>query len=197
MNDIDSFMAKVRKADTGCWEWMGYRTTNGYGSFGRFGRAHRVAYQIFVGPIPDGLVIDHLCRNRACVNPAHLELVTQRENILRGEGIAARNARKTHCPRGHEYSAENTYTYRGMRMCLACRRVNGMAHYWRKRGTERCVERPHKTHCPHGHEYTVENTYIDTKGKRHCRTCDRARWRALYAERKVNQQAAQAQSRLT
>lgn len=89
--------------DTGCWEWQNSKTL-GYGRVkfrGRLDLAHRVAYEVLVGPIPAGLHLDHLCRNRGCVNPAHLEPVTQRENILRGTGPAAVNAAKTHCVNGH------------------------------------------------------------------------------------------------
>jgi hypothetical protein len=91
----------------------------GVGRVVKFG--HRVSYEAFKGPIPDGLTIDHLCRNRACVNPEHLEPVTMRVNCLRGESPAAVHARKTHCPKGHEYSAENTYRHKGNhRMCKLC-----------------------------------------------------------------------------
>lgn len=106
----------------GCWVYSGY-TTNGYKKI-RVGdrklAAHRVAYEVLVGPIPVGLVIDHLCRNRACINPGHLRPVTQRENILAGEGIAPRNAAKTHCPQGHPYDETNTNLYQGRRYCRAC-----------------------------------------------------------------------------
>jgi hypothetical protein len=100
------------QADNGCWEWTGAKIPNGYGSIrSKTGQllAHRVAYEIFVGPIPDGMSIDHLCRNRACVSAEHLEPVTTRENVLRGVGLTARNAVKTHCLRGHEFTPENTY----------------------------------------------------------------------------------------
>ncbi|MGC0251548.1 HNH endonuclease signature motif containing protein [Pseudactinotalea sp. Z1748] len=89
--------------------------------------AHRVSYEAFVGPIPDGLVIDHLCRVRECVNPDHLDVVKQRENIMRSPiALGALNAAKTHCPQGHEYSPENTYIYRPKnrsfigRQCRTC-----------------------------------------------------------------------------
>ena len=124
------FWAKVRKTPD-CWEWTAAKT-QGYGTFclnqtpqGRTGRAHRIAYELLVGPIPPDKQIDHLCRNRACVNPAHLELVTSRTNTLRGEGRTAHNARKTHCPRGHAYTPENTLVSKGgERFCRECRRLD-------------------------------------------------------------------------
>lgn len=86
--------------------------------------AHRYAYEHFIGPIPEGLQVDHLCRVRNCVNPDHLEAVTCRENVLRGDGVAAANARATHCPQGHAYDEANTYTWtNGGRHCRACARI--------------------------------------------------------------------------
>lgn len=109
--------------DSGCWNWTGTIADTGYGRV-RKAYAHRVAYEFWIGPIPDGLQIDHLCRNRRCFNPEHLEAVTQRENILRGESPMARHARRTHCVHGHEFTAENTYsppsgaTHRHCRTCI-------------------------------------------------------------------------------
>lgn len=119
------FMSKIRFTD-GCWLWIGTITTAGYGHFKmnkRLYLAHRMIYEHLVGPIPDGLTLDHLCRVRHCVNPAHLEPVTYRENVLRGIGRSAENARKTSCPAGHEYTPENTYRWRNKsRECRACHR---------------------------------------------------------------------------
>jgi hypothetical protein len=102
-----------RGYDTPCWIWTAHRPTGvGYISIrreGRFVLAHRVAYEQYKGAIPDGLVLDHLCRVPACVNPDHLEAVTQRENALRGVGITAQLARQTHCKRGHSLSGENLH----------------------------------------------------------------------------------------
>ena len=86
--------------------------------------AHRMIYELLVGPIPDGLEIDHLCRNRGCVNPGHMEPVTHRENLMRGDTVAAANPAKTHCIRGHPYDDENTYRYGSHRYCRACNKAS-------------------------------------------------------------------------
>lgn len=132
MPAIDRFMTKVEKTDT-CWLWLACLNDAGYGRFGRGGRgegmaqAHRWAYEYFVGPVPDTLVIDHLCRNRRCVNPEHLEPVTRGENVMRGTGLPVDNAAKTHCPAGHAYDKDNTYLAPadGARQCRICRRSHG------------------------------------------------------------------------
>jgi hypothetical protein len=101
-----------------CWLWIGPTTTAPHGSYGellskvgrrRKLRAHRFSYELAKGPMPKGLVTDHLCRVTLCVNPDHLEAVTDKENVLRGHRITAINANKTHCVRGHRYTQENTY----------------------------------------------------------------------------------------
>lgn len=112
-----------------CLVWTGAKSWSGYGQFrymNKTVKAHRYSYELFVGKIPDGLVIDHLCNNRWCVNPKHLEPVSQKENIRRGlTGFSARirQLNKTHCPQNHPFSPENTYlTKKGFRKCKECRR---------------------------------------------------------------------------
>lgn len=107
-----------------CWEWLGVTNSKGYARFQERGRnsgVARWAYEHFRGPIPDGLVIDHLCRNRRCVNPAHLEVVTVTENTLRGVGFAASNAAKETCVHGHPLSGSNLLPREDGRRCRACR----------------------------------------------------------------------------
>lgn len=108
---------------TPCWDWIGAKHKAGYGFFwaGKAVQAHRFSYANFCGEIPTGLVIDHLCRRPACVNPLHLEAVASRVNILRGISHSAVNSRKTECINGHLLSAENIYPYKGARHCLQCK----------------------------------------------------------------------------
>ncbi len=118
----ERFWSKVSKTEDGCWSWTGSKTS-GYGDFYdgvRKVSAHRYSYETLSGPIPEGLVLDHLCRNRACVNPEHLEPVTQQVNILRGTGMAARRAAITQCPQGHPYDEQNTLLKNGRRVCRTC-----------------------------------------------------------------------------
>lgn len=117
------FWERVSATPDGCWLWLGKLNSYGYGITSRGGRrlmAHRVAYEQRVGPIPPALVLDHLCRTRACCNPQHLEPVTIGENVRRGDGPSSR----TCCPQGHAYDAENTYTSpTGERTCRTCHRT--------------------------------------------------------------------------
>lgn len=133
------FVSKFEVDENGCWVWTG-AATKGYGQF-KFNKrqmsAHRVAYELVVGPIPEGLVIDHLCRQTLCVNPAHMEPVTNAENIRRGE-VGANERSKTHCPQGHPYDDENTTLHLGKwRRCRACNRARNREWYDRNRRVAR------------------------------------------------------------
>jgi hypothetical protein len=138
----EAFWAKTRIENRGyltpCLYWTGAKT-DGYGRFGvnrRPAMAHRLAYEALMGPIPDGLVLDHLCRNRPCVAVDHLEAVTQRENLLRGDTDAARRAGQTECIHGHPFDEANTFYPRdGGRECRTCRNAQGRARRARKRAT--------------------------------------------------------------
>lgn len=128
----------------GCWLWTGARNGSGYGRIQVARRrhlAHRVMYELANGPIPSGLVLDHLCRTPLCVRPDHLEAVSQRENLLRGKTITARNAAASHCPRGHEYSAANTVVRGGSRKCIECNRARNRAYHHAVRKHSRTARR--------------------------------------------------------
>ncbi len=123
---VEKLLSRAAREPSGCLIWRAGRQGKGYGAIvweGRSWLAHRLMYVAAKGPIPDGLHIDHLCRNRACVNPDHLEAVTPRENVMRGE-VGDRMRRTTHCPQGHEYTPANTkvktYKRRTSRNCRAC-----------------------------------------------------------------------------
>jgi hypothetical protein len=137
--NLDKALVMVAELPEGdCWRWPGLISTKGYGIVfhdGRQQKAHRVAYERLVGPIRSGVEPDHVCRNRACFNPMHLELVSHRENSLRGEGLPAKNARKTHCKHGHAFDQQNTRYYQRkngvmMRVCRQCK----LEETWRRRG---------------------------------------------------------------
>lgn len=122
---VERLMEKVSKdTESDCWNWTGCVDRDGYGQVRSDApgwpmvKAHRASYQLHCGPIPDGLVLDHLCRNRRCVNPNHLEPVTNRENMLRATALI------THCVKGHEYTPENTGRDRNGRYCRICKRAN-------------------------------------------------------------------------
>lgn len=131
LSSTERFWAKVDRSDaSGCWLWTGADDRHGYGQVRinyRLVGAHRFAYELLVGPIPSGLQIDHLCRVPLCVNPAHLEPVTRKENAQRGIGAQRtreRRAARTHCQRGHPFDEANTYIQKnGGRVCRTCKQL--------------------------------------------------------------------------
>lgn len=201
-------MARREVTPSGCWHWTGHLDAHGYGRMkvNRLQKlVHREAYQAFVGPIPDGLPLDHVCHSndltclggdtclhRRCMNPEHLEAVTTQVNLLRGRGFVARYAAQTHCLQGHEFNAENTLIdslgRRGCRSCGRDRKRNQVVSdeererrrlWWaayRLHGpTKRRSDHGLKTHCPQGHDYDEANTRIEASGRRACRACDRVK----------------------
>lgn len=131
----------VVNEETGCWEFTGSRSWQGYGQIrgsgpkARMFQAHRISYEIHRGPIPDNLVLDHLCVNPCCINPSHLQIVTRAENTRRaanaGANFGAHNRGKKHCPHGHDYDEENTVWYKGTRRCRACAKVHAKKTYYK------------------------------------------------------------------
>lgn len=181
-HEVERFTERIDvRGEDDCWPWRAGVFDQGYGRFkssGKEHRAHRLAYQLAIGPIDDGAHLDHTCHNadencpggrtcphRRCCNPRHLEPTTRVENVMRGRSQAAENARKTHCQKGHALTPENVrLTSDGRRRCMACAGLTGEGVGARER---------EKTHCPQGHPYDEENTYLrrNSDGSVKCRTC--------------------------
>jgi len=135
------FWDKVKKT-RGCWIWLGSRRCGGYGELwdkriGKTRPAHYISHELHKGPVPKGLTIHHTCKNPPCVNPKHLQVMTMRENILINDSPVGKNSRKTHCPKGHPYSPENTFHYKKMhRQCRTCKRDRDNERSRRNKSTE-------------------------------------------------------------
>lgn len=207
---VDRIKAIIYERPDGCWwldsvpHWTGYAMIQ---VNGKTRQAHIVLYELFFGPVPDDLDLDHLCHlpekcaggytcpHRRCVNPYHLKPATHKENCSIGRsavsqtGGAAWNREKTECPAGHPYDEKNTWVGKdGTRHCRECDRI---AHNIRRAALGVGLSNKSKTYCPQGHEYTEENTYIGVKiGKkgnvpfRVCRACGRERARVKRDRRK-------------
>lgn len=161
----ERFWSRVKKSD-GCWEWTGAKTANGYGVVRRnkvLFYAHRVAYETIIGPISEGLSLDHLCRNPGCLNPSHLEPVTHAENVARGMALWAVMRRTGFCSKGHQQPLDDHSS--ASRRCRACA-LEYMRAYHKKHGP---------THCHKGHPYS-ETAYLNTAGRRRCKVCRAERY---------------------
>jgi hypothetical protein len=177
--------------DAPCWFFSGKpHKKTGYGQFS-VGKqkgllAHRVAYELFCGEIPDGYEVDHLChpsdgscppatcQHRRCCNPAHLKAVTSRANTLRSTSLAAANAAKDYCDNGHAFTRANTYIGKnGARCCRACAREKRRRRV--AAGLVKYEPKPSRLKCGRDHDWTPENTYIRPNGRRMCRACARIR----------------------
>lgn len=123
----ERFWSRLMESESGCWEWQEYVDEKGYGRFwdgARTIRAHQYAFAALVGDVPDGLELDHLCKNRRCANPYHLDPVTHEVNMARSDNIMLAFSDQTHCLRGHEFTTDNTYVKAdGGRQCRDCSRV--------------------------------------------------------------------------
>lgn len=129
---IDRFFERLLYAESGCWEWTGNLTREGYGqiSYGQGTKAtarcvttHRFSYELFLGEIPFKHHVHHRCGNRACCNPDHLEAIPVRTHLALHDSPVGQAIRTTHCPKGHPYDEANTYRYRNVRHCRACQRI--------------------------------------------------------------------------
>ena len=132
---LQRFFGFVELAPNGCWLWHGHKRVGEYGGFwdDREFLAHRWAYEAFIGPVPEGDVLDHVCDTPACVNPRHVRPASQRENVLRGNAPPAWQLTRTHCKWGHPYDKENTLIHAGKRECKTCRNAKERDRYHRKR----------------------------------------------------------------
>ena len=172
---LPKWIAECRARDGfECWNWPHGRQGQGYGmvyvpspsgEIGTWTLAHRVIYELLAGPIPPGMELDHLCRNRACVNPAHLEVVTHASNMGRSGP-----ATKLHCKRGHLLAGDNLYrTPRGNRRCRIC----ALEQRRRNSGYKGLICTRDRAHCIRGHPLTGDNISIKKHGYRRCLTCHR------------------------
>ena len=153
---LDRFLRKFMVSESGCHQWTAATQKDGYAIISDAGKpvlAHRWSYQHFIGPIPDGLTVNHRCRNRPCVNPDHLELLTHADNVRYSADLGAYQAGDT-CRRGHAWDGHFKST--GARRCVRCEAARAKAK---------------RMHFACGHPVDEEHTYIDGRGRRRCGPC--------------------------
>ena len=213
MKSIDQILANTKEVwylfvlPKPCREWQRGTFNSGYGRVwyqSTWHLVHRLLYETFVGPIPEGKELDHICQNKLCCEPTHLEPVSHRENVRRGDSVPAWNARKTHCSRGHLFDEANTRYRSGInRVCRKCHveKVTESRRQKRKANpspfgkgkTSHCAL---KTHCPKGHPLSGENLYVQPNGGRVCRTCSRAKVQAYRARKKASEASKETPDQL-
>lgn len=199
-DQLARFWTKVQRGpEADCWQWIGAKSSGGYGRFyydGHLREAHRVSYEQSKGAIPDGLVIDHICRTRACVNPAHLRAVTRYQNVHENsEAVPHLYSLRATCNHGHPLSGDNLIFKGGIRACLECKRIQQAKHVAKKRAGRplprkrpspvQAVLNSEKTECIRGHSLAGHNLVVKPNGKRRCRLCDNAWSRAYRALKKT------------
>lgn len=189
---LKRFYSKITETPKGCWEWQGFRNSQGYGA-GKHKKetlAHRISFILHHGPLLEGMCVLHRCDNPPCVNPDHLFIgdrnINNKDRAAKGRTVN-RNRGKTHCYKGHPFDENNTSIRpNGSRKCRKCAADRTAQVIERRITTGKKINYKNK-YCRYGHEYTLDNTYFYRDGNRLCRECNRQKGRENYRKKKVAQ----------